>query len=171
MADECGTRWPPVALHIPDARPMRRQHVWDCAEGWSPSRSDSSGLGHALPFSAPELASSNRLSFEACGLPDTAGGGEGAPSRLPSYPSRRPQPRRRLVRRDRRGTVSALGAELSPTCRAGIALVVTLGGILAVDTHDGPSGYRCCSIGHDPAVKVCRSFTETRSPLRSGSSP
>src|SRR5438552_14437859 len=27
MADECGTRWPPVALHIPDARPMRRQHV------------------------------------------------------------------------------------------------------------------------------------------------
>ncbi len=91
--------------------------------------------------------------------------------RPPSYPPRRPQPRRRLVRHDRRGTVSALGAELSPTCRAGIALVVTLGGILAVDTHDGPSGYRCCSIGHDPAVKVCRSFTETRSPLRSGSSP
>src|SRR5207244_11633408 len=91
--------------------------------------------------------------------------------RPPSYPPRRPQPRRRLVRRDRRGTVSALGAELSSACRAGIALVVTLGGILAVDTHDGPSGYRCCSIGHDPAVKVCRSFTETRSALRSGSSP
>src|SRR5438552_16286775 len=60
------------------------------------------GLGHAVPFSAPELALSNRLSFEACGLPDTAGGGGAHPDssrchlsrRPPAYPPRLAQPRR-----------------------------------------------------------------------------
>src|SRR6267378_806855 len=91
-------------------------------------------------LSAPELTSSR--------VANAAGGGGGShpgssrchlSRRPPSYPPRRSQPSRpRLVRHDRRGTVSALGAELSPACRAGIALVVTLRGTLAVDTHDGP---------------------------------
>src|SRR6266481_9129597 len=92
-------------------------------------------------LSAPELTSSR--------VANAAGGGGGShpgssrchlSRRPPSYPPRRSQPSRpRLVRHDRRGTVSALGAELSPACRAGIALVVTRRGTLAVDTHDGPS--------------------------------
>src|SRR5947208_9437829 len=56
---------------------------------------------------------------------------------LPPHPPHRPYPSRpRLERHDRGGTVSALGADFSPTRRASIALVVTRRDTLAVDTHD-----------------------------------